>query len=155
MKTQNFTTTISVDGTPEQAFAAINNVRAWWTGQVEGKSEQEGDEFTYRYQKFHYSKQKVTELIPGKKVVWLVLESQLNFVENKSEWTGTEIIFDITPAEHGTHIRFTHAGLTPALECFDDCKNGWSDYLHTTLVSLVNTGQAQPELLLSEPKKSK
>jgi hypothetical protein len=155
MKTQNFTTTISVDGTPEQAFAAINNVRAWWTGEIEGNSEKEGDEFTYRYQKFHYSKQKVTQLIPDKRVVWQVLESQLNFVENKSEWTGTEIVFDISPMDGGAQIRFTHAGLTPALECFDDCKNGWSEYLHGTLISLIDTGQAQPELLLNEPKNSK
>src|SRR4051812_24787689 len=99
MKTQDFTTTISVNGTPEEAFAAITNVRAWWTGEIEGNSAHEGDEFTYRYQKFHYSKQKVTQLIPGKKVAWLVLESQLNFVENKSEWTGTEITFDINATD--------------------------------------------------------
>src|SRR5208283_2025593 len=73
MSHQNFTTTFTVDQTPEEAFAAINNVRGWWSGEIEGSTEKLGDEFTYRYKDVHYSKQKITEVIPGKKVVWLVL----------------------------------------------------------------------------------
>ena len=37
----------------------------------------------------------ITELVPGKKVVWHVSDSQLNFEKDKSEWTGTEIVFEI------------------------------------------------------------
>jgi hypothetical protein len=68
MKSHNFTTTITVDQTPEAAFAAINNVRGWWSGELEGSTAKVGDEFTYRYKDVHYSKQKITESIPGKKV---------------------------------------------------------------------------------------
>jgi hypothetical protein len=62
----SFTTTISVDQTPEEAFAAINNVRGWWTGDIEGGTDKVGDEFTYRYEDIHYSRQKITALVPGK-----------------------------------------------------------------------------------------
>ena len=87
MNNKDFTTTILVDQTPEETFHAINNVHGWWTGEpgIEGNTDKLGDEFTYRYKNIHYSKQKVTELIPGKKVVWLVTDSKLNFIKDKSE----------------------------------------------------------------------
>ena len=52
MKNENVNTSFSVDQTPEQVFAAINDVRGWWTGKpgVEGSTEKLGDEFTYRYE---------------------------------------------------------------------------------------------------------
>jgi hypothetical protein len=93
MTKQNFTTTISVDQSPEEAFAAINHVRGWWSGEIEGDTGKLGAEFTYRYQGVHRSKQKITELIPGKKIVWHVSDSHLGFVENQSEWNGTDIVF--------------------------------------------------------------
>ncbi len=113
MNDQNFTTTFTVDQTPEEAFAAINNVRGWWSGEIEGSTDKLGDEFTYRYEDVHYSKQKVTELIPGKKVVWLVLDGYLNFTEDKTEWKGTEITFEISKKGDKSEIRFTHLGLVP------------------------------------------
>ncbi len=85
MKSSNYTTSLLVDKTPEEAFAAINNVRGWWSGNIEGTTKKLGDEWTYRYKDVHYSKQKITELVPGKKVVWLVLDSYINFIEDKTE----------------------------------------------------------------------
>ncbi len=96
MSGQDFTAAFAVGQTPEEVFAAINNVRGWWTGKpgVEGSTDKLGDEFTYRYEPVHYSKQKVTELIPGKRVVWRVLDARLDFTRDKTEWKGTEITFE-------------------------------------------------------------
>jgi len=141
MDQHDFTTSIQVDQTPQEAFDAINHVRDWWPGEIEGSTKKLNDEFIYRYKKIHYSKQKLVEVIPGKKVVWLVTDSRLNFVENKSEWTGTKIIFEISQKNNRTEVRFTHEGLVPQYECFDSCSNAWSDIIRNGLRSLITTGK--------------
>lgn len=139
----NFTTTFTVDQTPEEAFAAINNVQGWWTGEIEGSTAQLGDEFSYRYEDIHYSKQRITEFIPGKKVVWHVLEAQLNFTQDKTEWQGTDITFEITRQGDKTEVRFTHVGLVPEFECFDSCSNAWGFYINSSLRNLITAGTRQ------------
>ena len=144
MKDQDLTTAFTVDQTAEEAFAAINNVRGWWSGEIEGGTDKLGDEFTYRYKDLHFSKQKITEFIPGKKVVWLVLDSYLGFVEDKREWNGTNVTFEIAKKGDKTEIRFTHVGLVPDQECFGACSNAWGSYVNGSLRSLITTGKGQP-----------
>jgi hypothetical protein len=144
MKNQNYTTTFTVDQTPEEAFAAINNVRGWWSEEIEGSTDKLGDEFSMRYRDVHYSKQKITEVIPGKKVVWLVVDAHLNFTEDKSEWKGTEITFEIAKKGDKTEVRFTHVGLVPSDECYLVCSDAWGAYIQGSLRSLIMTGKGQP-----------
>ena len=146
MRTEDYTTSFTVGQSPAEVFDAINNVRGWWSGEpgIEGSTEKLGDEFTYRYNPHHYSKQKITEFIPGKKIVWLVLESQLNFIEDKSEWKGTKITFEISKKGNKTEIRFTHLGLIPEYECFNVCSNAWGSYINGSLRSLITAGKGQP-----------
>jgi hypothetical protein len=42
MKNPNFTATISVNQTPKEAFDAINNVRGWWSREIEGDADKLG-----------------------------------------------------------------------------------------------------------------
>ena len=144
MKGEDLTYTFTVDQTPAEAFAAINNVRGWWSGNIQGSTDKLGEEWTYRYEDIHYSKQKITELIPGKKVVWRVLDSYLNFVTDKTEWNGTEVSFEISKKGKKTEVRFTHLGLVPHDECYTACSGAWGSYVNGSLRSLIIKGKGKP-----------
>jgi hypothetical protein len=146
----NFTTTISVDQSPEEAFAAINNVRGWWGEDIEGSTANLGDEWTYRYKDVHRCTMKVTEMVPNKKVVWLVVDNYFNFTEDKTEWKNTKVVFEISAHGNKTEIRFTHEGLVSAYECYDVCSNAWGSYVNGSLRSLIATGKGRPNP--KEPK---
>jgi hypothetical protein len=143
MNKQDFTTTIVVEQTPEQVFNAINNPRAWWSGEITGSTGKLNDEFTYSYKEFHLSKQRIVEMIPDQKVVWLVTESQINYAEDKREWADTKISFEISELDNKTQLRFTHLGLVPEIECFDSCSNAWSQLIQQSLFSLITAGKGE------------
>ena len=144
MKTADFNTTILVDQTPKEAFDAINNVRGWWSEEIEGGTEKLNDEFKYHYEDLHRSQMKLIEVIPDKKVIWLVKDNYFKFTKDKSEWTGTKISFEISKKDNKTQIRVTHLGLVPEYECFDVCSNSWTYYMRESLLSLITTGKGQP-----------
>jgi hypothetical protein len=142
MENRDFSTTILVKHTPEEAFNVILNVRAWWSGlfeeSFEGSSEKLGDEFSFLAGGgVHFTKQKLIELVPYKKVVWLVTESNLSFVDTTDEWNGTKISFEISREANKTKIVFTHIGLIPEFECYDSCAPAWTQYMQERLVNAI------------------
>lgn len=150
MNDTNFTTTFSVDQTPKEAFAAITNVRGWWSEEIEGSTDKLGEVFFYRNQDMHHCTIKLVEVVPDTKVVWLVLDNYFDFTEDKTEWKGTNVVFEISRNGGATEVRFTHVGLVPAYECFDVCSNAWGSYINGSLRSLMTTGKGQPN-----PKESR
>jgi Activator of Hsp90 ATPase homolog 1-like protein len=144
MTKSDFTTTFTVDQSPDEVFAAINNVRGWWSGEIDGPTDRLGAEFTYRYKEVHRSTQSITEWVPGKKVAWHVSDATLNFVKDKTEWNGTEVVFDIARKGDKTELRFTHVGLVPTFECYGGCSGAWGFYINDSLRSLITTGKGEP-----------
>lgn len=144
MQNQDFTTTFWVNQTPNEVFNAINHVRGWWSEEIKGGTDTLNDEFTYRHKDDHSCKMKLIEVIPGQKVVWLVLDNYFNFTKDKSEWIGTKISFEISEKNHQTQLKFSHLGLVPNYECFEVCKNAWTDYIQNSLKNLITTGKGNP-----------
>ena len=87
---------------------------------------------------------RITEFIPGKKVMWRVLDNYFTFTRDKSEWKGTEISFEISIKGKKTEVRFAHLGLVPEYECFDVCSSAWGSYINGSLRSLITTAKGKP-----------
>lgn len=144
MSSKDFTTTIVVDQTPQEVFNAINNVRGWWSLEIEGDTEKLNAEFDYHYQDVHRCKMKIIESVPGKKVVWQVLDNYFKFTQDKKEWTGNTIVFEISTNKNKTQLQFTQVGLVPDYECYEICYKSWGNYVKNSLFKLITTGKGEP-----------
>ncbi len=144
MGTTDFTCVLKTKKSAEEVFNAVNDVRSWWSGyyaeSFEGETDKLGDEFSFRAgDGMHYSRHKLIELTPYSRIVWLTTESDFSFIEKRDEWTGTKIIFDIAEKDGETQLLFTHEGLNPQIECYDNCAPAWSQYLQNKLLPLINS----------------
>ncbi len=146
MNNQNYTTSFTVEQSPAEVFAAINNVREWWSELIEGDNNKLGAVVYYHHKDIHRCTFQITEFVSDKKIVWHVLQNYFPFVQDKTEWTGTDIVFEIAKKGDKTELRFTHVGLVPQFECFNVCSDGWNTYIKGSLLSLITTGKGQPNV---------
>ena len=109
MENKNFTATIEVAKSPQEVFNCLQEVPKWWSKDYEGSSALLNDEFIIHHPGRHYSKNKVVELELNKKVAWLVIES-IRKTDNY-KWTGTKMIFELTPMGDNTQATFTYDGV--------------------------------------------
>jgi hypothetical protein len=144
MKKQDYTATILVKATANEAFKGINNVAAWWTENVEGSSEKLNDVLTIHFGETFVTI-KIVESVPDKKVVWNVTDCYLPWLADKQEWTNTRIVFELSAEGDSTSIQFTHVGLEPQVECYDGCVKGWDQYFKGSLARLINEGKGLPQ----------
>jgi len=144
MEHKNFTTSITVDKNISGTFNAIKNFRAWWSAEIEGKTDQLNETFFYHYKDVHLCKIKLIETVADKKLVYQVIANQFNFTKDKTEWVNTRLVFDLTTEGHKTIVVFTHEGLVPEYECYNICRDAWTSYIQGSLKNFIETGKGKP-----------
>ena len=144
MEMKNYHRTITVNALPEEVMQKISQVNLWWAKNVKGKTEKLNDKFTVDFGET-YVDFEIIELVPNQKVVWKVTDCNLHWIKAKKEWNGTEVVFEIFKKGNATQIDFTHIGLIPGVECYNDCEVGWNGHLTNSLVKFINEGMGMPE----------
>lgn len=144
MNTNSYTKRITTSANPHEVADKISRVAEWWGTNFEGQSKNVNDVFTVKFKNGDIYKVKVAEVIPGKKIVWDIIDAFQTWVKEPTEWVGTKILWEITEAKDGSAVHFTHEGLAPKLECFSQCIQGWDYLLQQSLSELLETGKGLP-----------
>jgi len=145
---KSYHVTIEIPKSPEEVFQGLTqNVPKWWGGRdFTGSSIQLNDEFIIHHPGAHYSKQKLTEVVQNKKIVWCVEESKLSWIKKQDEWTNTRMIFEIAPTGYSSILHFTHEGLVPEKESYAMCSEGWNLVIKEWLFDFVVHGKPHFDL---------
>ena len=144
MKPKDYQATITARTSAEEAFQKINQVSQWWTKGFSGKASKLGDRFTVRFGETFVDFE-IAELNPNKRIVWEVTNCNLAWIEDKTEWKGTRVVWELGQKNGTTEVRMTHAGLFPDAECYDSCKPGWDFYVTKSLQKLLSEGEGLPD----------
>ncbi len=141
METNDFNSSISAKISAGEAIKRISNVSGWWGITFSGNSEKQNDQFVVKMGSDSCFDFTVAEIIPGKRIVWLITDCYMPWYSDKKEWANTKLIFDLTENNGVTELKFTHEGLTPGVECYNDCVPGWTHWIKTSLFSYLTTGE--------------
>ncbi len=144
MAQQYLNYSISAKITPAEAADKISRPSEWWGKNIDGTSQKPGDTFTY-HAGDTWVTFKVAEVIPDKKIVWKVSDCNLHWIDDKKEWKDTSIVWDIAMSGDSAQIHFTHQGLVPGMECYNDCEKGWSDYIKQSLFKFITKNEGLPD----------
>lgn len=137
----NFNISITAKISPEAALEKINQIPKWWGVIIEGNTAKLNDQFVIKMGSEAFFNCTITEMIPGKRVVWAIGDCYMPWYKNKKEWSDTRLIFEITENNITTEVHFIHEGLTSELECYNDCKPGWTHWIQNSLFSYFTTGE--------------
>lgn len=143
--TQDFSLSLRFTQPAAAVYAAVLDVRGWWSQALAGASAAVGDRFTYQHGALHRSTHEVIEAVPGERVVWHTVDADLAHADDPREWIGTDIRFDIVPRGAETELVFTHVGLAEHLTCFASCRKGWTHYIGTSLRQRIAEGRGTPD----------
>ena len=144
MTTHDYTCSIQAPVSEKVAYDKIALVSQWWAKNFEGEAKKRGDRFTVRFGETFVDFE-ISEAVPNSRIVWQVANCHLHWLKNKTEWNGTSVAWDISSNKKATTVTMTHHGLTPEVECYGACENGWNGHVQNSLLQLLTQGKGLPE----------
>jgi hypothetical protein len=146
-KQKDFSYSFTVKASAKEAMKKISQVDLWWAKKFEGKASKLNNEFSVYFGKpgDTFVNFKISEVIPDKKIIWLVTDCNLHWINDKKEWNGTECIWTLSEKDGKTKVDFVHKGVTPDSECYESCEPGWTHHIKDSLIKLIEKGKGFPE----------
>ena len=144
MTTRDYTCSVHASVSANEAYDKIARVSEWWAKDFEGSAGKRGDTFTVRFGETFVAF-KVSEGVPASKLVWEVANCNLPWLQDKTEWNGTSVAWDISSSNGTTTVNLTHRGLVPGAECYSMCEKGWTGHVQKSLLPFLNGGKGMPE----------
>jgi uncharacterized protein YndB with AHSA1/START domain len=140
--THDYSRELRIEASCDRAFeaiATIEGLRGWWTPLVTGSHAPRGTiRLEFEGMEEHIDI-RVNVADRPSKVEWSILEHT-----SLDEWSGTKVHFQLSPeGTNACRLAFRHEGLSPKLECYDDCEAGWDHFLES-LVGLAERGRGAP-----------
>jgi len=123
---------------PDEVYAALTTfegLSGWWASDTSGDTEADGV-IAFRFVPGGFD-MKVLELVPGKHVLWEV-------VDGPQEWIGTHVSWELRQDGDYTIVLFAHRGWAEEVEFMYHCSTKWATYL-LSLKQLLETGVGAPD----------
>lgn len=149
MTSQNYTRTITVNASADEAYQALTTgMHNWWTT-PDAPMKKVGDrsKFTFPPGKSYWTFE-ASVLDPEKRVEMICVDA-LHLHEGmpkeiETEWLNTRVGWDIKRRDGKTDITVVHDGLVPTLHCYEVCEAGWDMFFVDSLKAFLDIGTGKP-----------
>lgn len=89
----------------------------------------------------------ITGYSPYNKIGWRCVKAvhhHEGLEDIKEEWLDTIVSWTFHQNKKYTKTTLVHEGLTPALNCYKVCEQGWDYFTGTSLKNYLETGKGNP-----------
>ena len=145
MSEKSFSIDVQIKESPKKVFSALTvHVNQWWT-EHSNTATKVGDVLTVEFEDDTTWVMELLQVDDNSRILWRVVSAQHNlaWLVKKDEWQDTEILWQIEETDLGCKVSLTHNGLTPSLECYEICNDGWQYFLGS-LKQFLETGKGHP-----------
>ena len=134
---------LTVSKAAPEVFERICRVHDWWTVDVQGDAAMTNGRFT-TYFGDNYVTMEVIERKPYSRMAWLVLGCHWSFLNDRTAWIGSVLVWNVAPRGDLTQLTMSHSGLLYGSEGYEIFCEGWGLYIGNSLLSYINRGAGTP-----------